>query len=58
MKRGAVIPYHCLAMSTTNMTKMVLPLLASLLLLLMPADALAVSEKIPSLTFYNNAQRS
>jgi len=35
---------------------LLLPFLLALLLL--PADALAVSGKVPSLTFYNNDQRS
>ena len=40
------------------MTNGVLLLPFLLALLLLPADALAVSGKFPSLTFYNNDQRS
>mmetsp|Transcript_7976 Transcript_7976/g.22253 ORF Transcript_7976/g.22253 Transcript_7976/m.22253 type:complete len:1913 (+) Transcript_7976:252-5990(+) len=39
-------------------TMTLLPFLSLMALLLLPADALAVSGKVPSLTFYNNAQRS
>ena len=39
-------------------TMTLLPFLSLMALLLLPADALAVSGKVPSLKFYNNAQRS
>ena len=44
--------------STMTMMTNVLLLPFLLTLLLLPADALAVSGKVPSLTFYNNVQRS